>query len=112
MNADAFGYRLYRLRRQAGRHWLGLLLVFVLAYFAYHSVHGSRGLFAWIDRNHELEVKRLELAQMRAEREWLEARVKALGPDELAVDLLEEALYELGFVHRNEVVIFDPPPTE
>ncbi|HMO11790.1 MAG TPA: hypothetical protein PKB06_09885, partial [Actinotalea sp.] len=66
--ADLLGYRLYRLRRELLKHWLGVLLVLLLAYFAYHFIHGSRGLFAWIDRHHELELKRLELARMRAER--------------------------------------------
>jgi cell division protein FtsB len=108
---DALGYRLYRLKREAGRHWLGVILVLTLAYFGYHSVHGSRGLFAWVDRNHELEVKRLELKQIRGERQWLEERVKALGDDGIAIDLLEETLYELGFVHENEVVILDPQPS-
>ena len=110
MAFDALGYRLYRLKREAGRHWLGVILVLTLVYFAYHSIHGSRGLFAWVDRNHELEVKRLELKQIRAERQWLEERVEALGDDGIAIDLLEETLYELGFIHENEVVILDPQP--
>jgi cell division protein FtsB len=84
----------------------------VLAYFAFHSIHGSRGLFAWIDRQHELETRRLELADIRAERQWLEQRVEALGPDRLATDLLEETLLGLGFVNENEVVIFDEPPPQ
>jgi cell division protein FtsB len=111
LTLDALGYRLYRLKREAGRHWLGVILVLTLAYFGYHSVHGSRGLFAWVDRNHELEVKRLELKQIRGERQWLEERVEALGDDGIAIDLLEETLYELGFVHENEVVILDPQPS-
>ncbi|MEZ5859378.1 MAG: septum formation initiator family protein [Geminicoccaceae bacterium] len=112
MTVDGFAYRSYGLRKQAVRHWLGVALVLVLAYFAYHSIHGSRGLFAWIDRQHELDTKRLELAQIRAERQWLEQRVEALGPDRLATDLLEETLLGLGFVNENEVVIFDEPPPQ
>jgi cell division protein FtsB len=108
--------RLYRLKREAGRHWLGIVLVLALAYFAYHSIHGSRGLFAWVDRNHELELKRLELEEIRAQRQWLEERVLALGGPTggrgIAVDLLEETLYELGFVYDNELVILDPPTTD
>ncbi len=111
LTVDRLAYRTYVLRKQAARHWLGAALVVVLAYFAYHSIHGSRGLFAWIDRQHELETKRLELARIRDERQWLEQRVNALGPDHLAPDLLEETLLGLGFVHKNEVVIFDQPTT-
>lgn len=115
-SADVLGYRIYRLKREAGRHWLGVLLVFVLAYFAYHSIHGSRGLFAWVDRHHELEIKRLELESVRGERQWLETRVRALGAANeeqgIAVDLLEETLYELGFVYENEFVILEPPRTD
>ncbi len=109
---DAIDDRLYRLKREAGRHWLGVILILTLAYFAYHSIHGSRGLFAWVDRNHELEIKRLELKEIRNQRQWLEERVRALGAADteggIAVDLLEETLYELGFVYENEVVILDP----
>ncbi len=112
MTVDGLAYRVYRLRKQAVRHWLGVALVLVLAYFAYHSIHGSRGLFAWIDRQHELETKHLELADIRAERQWLEQRVTELGPDHLAPDLLEETLLGLGFVHKDEVVIFDQPPPQ
>jgi cell division protein FtsB len=104
--------RLYRLKREAGRHWLGILLLLTLGYFAYHSIHGSRGLFAWVDRNHELELKRLELDAIRDQRQWLGKRVLALGAPAgdqgIAVDLLEETLYELGFVYENELVILDP----
>ena len=111
MHLDALGYRLHRLKREAGRHWLGVILVLALGYFAYHSIHGARGLFAWVDRNHELELKRLELEEIRGERQWLEERVRALSDDGIAVDLLEETLYGLGFVHENEVIILDPEPT-
>ncbi len=94
------------------RHWLGILMVLTLGYFAYHSIHGDRGLFAWVDRGHELDVKRLELEEVRGQRQWLEERVKALGQDGIAIDLLEETLYELGFVHENEVIILDPPTSD
>jgi len=104
LHLDALGYRLYRLKREAGRHWLGVILVLALGYFAYHSIHGGGG-------DHELELKRLELDQIRAERQWLEERVRALGDAGIAVDLLEETLYELGFVHENEVIILDPEGT-
>jgi len=109
---DAISYRIYRLKREVARHWLGILLVLTLAYFAYHSIHGDRGLFAWVDRGHELDAKRLELEDVRAQRQWLEERVKALGQDGIAIDLLEETLYELGFVHENEVIILDPPKSD
>jgi cell division protein FtsB len=113
---DAIDDRLYRLKREAGRHWLGVLLILALAYFGYHSIHGSRGLFAWVDRNHELEIKRLELKDIRGQRQWLEERVQALGAaggdQGITVDLLEETLYELGFVYENELVILDPPTAD
>ena len=112
LSLDALGYRLYRLKREAVRHWLGILMVLTLAYFAYHSIHGDRGLFAWVDRGHELDVKRLELEGIRGQRQRLEERVEALGQDGIAIDLLEETLYELGYVHENEVIILDPPESD
>ncbi len=112
MSLDALGYRVYRLKREAVRHWLGILMVLTLAYFAYHSIHGDRGLFAWVDRGHELDAQRLELDEISGQRQWLEERVNALGEDGIAIDLLEETLYELGFVHENEVIILDPPTSD
>jgi cell division protein FtsB len=87
----------------------------MLAYFAWHAMHGQRGLLAWVDLNREIEASRAELGRLQSEREALERRVDGLRRDALDPDLLEEELRKLGYVAEGEVVILapervDPPP--
>jgi len=97
-------------RRKLAQKGLGLGLILVLVYFGYHSIHGQRGLFAWLDVNRELEARRAELAELEARRQRLERRVEALEGDGADPDLLEEELKKLGFVKEDEVVVLAPEP--
>lgn len=85
---------------------LGLLAV---SYFAYHVVHGDRGLVA----SHRLEVSVSEaqatLGKLRAQVSVLEHRVRLLRLDSLDVDLLDEVVRRnLGYGRRDEIVIVAP----
>ena len=86
--------------------WLALVGLGLAAYFGYHAVNGSRGLFAWRDVNAELEATRQELESLRAERQTLERRVRRLRHDSLDPDLIDElARKELSFVEPLDVII-------
>ena len=88
------------------QHWLALVGLGLAAYFGYHAVNGSRGLFAWRDVNAELEATRQELESLRAERQTLERRVRRLRHDSLDPDLIDElARKELSFVEPLDVII-------
>ena len=92
-----------RLRRQ---HWAALLGLSLAAYFGYHAVNGSRGLFAWQQVTTDLEASRQELEALRAARAALEGRVTRLRPDSLDPDLIDElARKELSFVEPLDVII-------
>ena len=92
-----------RLRRQ---HWAALLGLSLAAYFGYHAVNGSRGLFAWQQVTMDLEASRQELERLRAEREALEGRVVRLRRDSLDPDLIDElARKELSLVEPLDVII-------
>ena len=96
------------------QRWTLVFACAVLAYFAYHAVHGSRGLLAWVDRNRELEAVRAELAAVTDERATLERRLRSLQPGRADRDVLEEELRQLGYIRRNEVIVLtpdEPPPT-
>lgn len=83
-------------------------MIVALAYFAWHAVHGQRGLLAWVDLSRELEQRRAELAELRAERVAIERRVDGLRPDAIDPDLLEEELRKLGYVGERELIILTP----
>lgn len=100
------------LRRALRGRWLVLPLVGLLAYFAWHAVHGPRSLPAWVALSREIETSRAELVRLRAEREALDRRVEGLRPDALDADLLEEELRKLGYVADREVVVLVPGPAQ
>jgi len=99
---------LWGLRRLVSRHLVTTILVSILAYFAFHAVHGERGLLAWIDYSRLIEIKRAELTALRREREELENRVAGLQPGAASRDSLEEQLKRLGFVEPDEIIILHP----
>ncbi|HET6470095.1 MAG TPA: septum formation initiator family protein [Geminicoccaceae bacterium] len=95
----------HRLRRALRGRWIVLPLAAALAYFAWHAMHGQRGLLAWIELTRDVEAARDELAELRREREAVERRVQGLQPDRLDPDLLEEELRNLGSVKEGEVLV-------
>jgi cell division protein FtsB len=96
--------------RARARHVIGPVLGFCAAgYFAYHVVHGDRGLIAWIDLQRKVEAMRAALARIEAERQTLENRVQLLHPQSLDPDLLEErARVMLNYGYPDDIVILDP----
>lgn len=91
------------------RHIIGPLIgVAAVAYFAYHTVEGDRGVLAWIRLKNEILEAELQLAKVTTERQALEHRVLLLRPDHLDPDMLEErARAMLNMGREDEVVIFD-----
>ena len=93
----------WRFRRP---HWLIVVGLSLAAYFSYHAVNGSRGLFAWREVSAELEASQRELDRLRAERRTVEQKVMRLRHDSLDPDLIDElARKELSFVEPLDVII-------
>lgn len=79
-----------------------------VAYFAYHTVQGERGVLSWIQMKNEIEAAELHLARVSSERQIIEHRVLLLRPDHLDPDMLEErARIMLNMGRDGEVVVFD-----
>jgi cell division protein FtsB len=77
----------------------------VLFYLAFHAVSGDRGVVALFKESRKLELLKAELAQVRAERDMLDAKVRRLSNDSLDLDLLDEQVRRvLGLMGKNEVV--------
>lgn len=83
--------------------------VSVVAYFAYHTVHGDRGLVALTHLQSEVARAQSTLDQVRGEREEMERRASQLRPDNLDPDLLEERARDvLNQSHPDDMVILLP----
>lgn len=81
-------------------------LLFLIVYFGFHAFTGERGLLSSTQRDATLAAKSQELAQLRTQRQDLEARARLLRDTSLSADLLEErARSLLGFAHPNDYVI-------
>lgn len=81
-------------------------LAFATVYFAAQGLTGDKGLLTTDERAETLQVRKVELARLEAERRDLEARVKLLRDDHLSADLLEErARALLGFADPRDFVI-------
>ena len=81
-------------------------LAFLIVYFGFHAFTGERGLLSSTQRDATLAAKSRELAELRTQRQDLEARAKLLRDSSLSADLLEErARSLLGFGHPNDYVV-------
>ncbi|HEY1720836.1 MAG TPA: septum formation initiator family protein [Magnetospirillaceae bacterium] len=94
-----------RLRQVIGP----LLGLSAIAYFAYHTVEGDRGLLAWWQLNRDIHTAELTLADLQTEQTALDQRAGLLRRDHLDPDMLEErarAMADEG--HPDEVIILRP----
>jgi cell division protein FtsB len=110
-NARAHGLIAEIRRRALHALWPALALC-AFSYFAYHAVHGNRGILAWHVFDSKIAEARARVNEIRAERHALEHRVRLLRPETLDPDLLEESARQvLGYSHSDEVIIRIAPET-
>ncbi len=82
-----------------------LAVLLVLAMIGY-AIFGPTGLYAWGDYTQSLEVKRVELARLKAHEAVLKNRVTLLDPEHVDPDLADEFVRkDLNVVGADEVVI-------
>ena len=99
----------YELQHRAGQIVLPIICACVFSYFAYHTIQGNRGLFAYFALSQEVEDAQSSLAAFQGRRTRLEHNVAHLGADNLDLDLLEErARALLNVVHEDEILILNP----
>jgi cell division protein FtsB len=99
---------LMEMRRRL-RHVIGPLVgAGVLAYFAYHTMEGDRGVFSLLRLQNDILDAELQLAKVSTDRQEMEHRVLLLRPDHLDPDMLEErARIMLNMGRDDELVVFD-----
>jgi cell division protein FtsB len=84
---------------------LTLFLVGLIFYFAYHAINGERGILAFFNLSGQISKAQAKLDSLKSERLEKEYKVKALRPDSLDLDLLDEqARTLLGYAAGNEQV--------
>jgi cell division protein FtsB len=104
--SDRFGGFRRELKRRAREAVLPVLFSALCGYFAWHSVHGGRGLIAHAERTQEIAAAREELRRAEAERDAMERRVAGMRGDRLDRDQLDQRARELlNLVSRDEVVV-------
>jgi cell division protein FtsB len=82
------------------------LAVLVVGNFAGYAIAGSNGLLAWGGYHRDLQERKIELAELQAEKERLEHRSKLLDPDKADTDMADELVRrDLGLVRPDEIVV-------
>jgi len=85
-----------------------LFFAFALFYLSFHALSGERSLLSLFTEWHRLEAIKAELASVKAQRETMEHKVRALSINSLDLDMLDEQVKrELGMAGRGEVVYFE-----
>jgi cell division protein FtsB len=94
------------LRRRA-KHVVGPLFgIVAVSYFAYHTVHGDRGLLALLQMRERVAEAENRLHTLQNEKHHWDSRVKLLYPDSIDHDMLDERVrIMLGYARADDLVI-------
>jgi cell division protein FtsB len=81
----------------------------VVAYFAYYTVQGERGLIALARLQAQEAQAKVTYVSVKADRDALQARVMSLRPDSLDIDRLDERTRTLLNDSRADELIINLP---
>jgi cell division protein FtsB len=101
-----------RLRRRASQILGPVFAAALVAYFAYYTVEGERGLLALTRLQAESTRAEAGYAAAKAEREALEFKVRSLRPDSIDLDRLDERTRVLLNDSRPDELIINLPKSE
>lgn len=79
------------LIRRFRRVWESLLWLMLIVYFGYHAVNGDRGLRRMFELRQEIKATVRIAEEVAIRRAEMERNVKALSPQSMDVDMLEES---------------------
>ena len=100
---------LEKVRQRSAKLAGSVACAFVVAYFAYGTVQGDRGLLSYFSLTQELERAQSAYEELRESRRGLEHRVTLLRPSSLDLDLLEErARVVLDLVREDDFIVLMP----
>ena len=82
------------------------LALIVIGTFAGHAIAGPNGVLAWGGYHRDLELRKVELAKIEAERARLRHRSALLDPRKADPDMADELVRrDLGLVRTDEVIL-------
>ncbi len=85
---------------------LPFIALLCLGYLGYHTLHGDRGLEAWIDLSERLDALKRERSALEAQHSWLMHKASLLNGRKPDPDMLDEALRQRLYLGRpDEIVI-------
>ena len=94
------------LRRRSRAAFAALLGAVVVGYFAYHAVHGDRGLNDWFLLSRQIAELETKSILNEAQIAILQRRVALLRDASLDPDMLDERVRAvLGFARGDEIVV-------
>ena len=94
---------IFQLIRRAAMPALALIVV---GTFAGHAIAGPNGVLAWGGYHRALQERKVELAQLEAQRAQLRHRSALLDPRKADPDMADELVRkDLGLVRPDEVII-------
>ena len=97
------------IRRRARHVAVPMLGIVMLAYFAYHTVHGDRGVLALLKTQERVADAQHRYSKLKLEKELWERRVKLLHPESLDPDMLDERVrLMLGYARADDLVVLLP----
>jgi cell division protein FtsB len=95
------------LRREIRWRWLSGLFLLLTAWFAWHALHGSRGLYAYLDQRRTVQLLEQDLAELERQRDALKHHQALLDSRHMDADLVEEKLLQLGWMREGDVFVPD-----
>ena len=94
-------------RKKLSRSIGPTLAVLAVTYFSYHTIHGDRGLFSWVELTAQVADAEAASGKMKADRTRWENKVALMSPRSLDLDMLgEQARYMLNVGLTQDLVIF------
>jgi cell division protein FtsB len=98
-----------RARRRVAQILGPVIAAAVVAYFAYYTVEGERGLIVLTRLQAEAGHAEASYAAIKAQREALEFKVTSLRPDSLDIDRLDERARALLNDSRSDELVINLP---
>lgn len=96
--------RLLEQRSLVRENFVLLIGLCLCVYFLYHAFQGNRSFMRYIRLESSIVHMSQQYMEVRADRETLEAKVKAMRPGSISRDLLEERVRTvLGYRHPDEI---------
>lgn len=85
-----------------------LLFYLLISYMLYHLFFSNKGLIAYFDLKHQLELNQYKIETLEFESNDLEVEIQALNPDDPSTDMMDEQVKtKMNFIKKDEILLID-----